>query len=239
MAKDSFKFKQFTVKHGSCAMKVGTDGVLLGAWSNTEGVTRVLDIGTGSGLIALMIAQRSSAQITGLDIDKDAVKEAANNFNLSPWSDRLRSRLADFSTDYSSENGEKFDLIVSNPPYFENSLSAPDAKRARARHTETLSFESLFKGVSENLTLDGRFTMILPAECENRVEEIAGKFSLYPYLKCYVIPKPGAAPKRIMWEFRTSSIGYETITESLVVELERHHYSKEYINLTKEYYLKM
>ncbi|MGL4992657.1 MAG: tRNA1(Val) (adenine(37)-N6)-methyltransferase [Bacteroidales bacterium] len=239
MAKDSFKFKQFTVKHGRCAMKVGTDGVLLGAWSNALNASRVLDVGTGSGLIALMIAQRSSAQIVGIDIDADATKEASENFKRSPWNDRLSAQMVDFSSGYRCSSGEKFDLIVSNPPYFENSLLAPDPKRAAARQTDTLSFEDLFKGVSENLSDSGRFTIILPSEYENRVEEIALNYSLVPSSKCYVIPKLGASPKRIMWEFTNSSSSKDVTIESLTIELERHHYSKEYITLTKEYYLKM
>ena len=140
-----FRFKQFGVRHEKSAMKVGTDGVLLGAWTNAENAKKVLDIGTGTGLIALMIAQRSKALITGIEIDEDAAEEAYENFVSSPWGDRLRVENSDFAV-FSNICNEKYDVIVSNPPYFVDSLECPDEKRGKARHTSSLSFENLIKG---------------------------------------------------------------------------------------------
>ena len=147
MARGSgFTFKQFHIDHSRCAMKVGTDGTLLGAWVRLPDTTRsILDIGTGSGLIAIMTAQRSSeAHITAIDIDADCAAQARLNAEASPWSDRfsvLHTSLQDFTTK------ERFDVIVSNPPYFIDSLTSPDAGRTTARHTATLPFEELVSGV--------------------------------------------------------------------------------------------
>ena len=131
-----FRFKQFTVYHDRCAMKVGTDGVLLGAWTNLSQSRRILDIGTGTGLIALMMAQRvPEVPITAIDIDAEAVNQANENFSASPWNNRLEAVLQDVCT-YTEKNS--FDTIVSNPPYFINSLKCPDNQRTTARHTDTL-----------------------------------------------------------------------------------------------------
>ena len=133
-----FRFKQFTVWHDRCAMKVGTDGVLLGAWVSLDQARNVLDIGTGSGLIALMIAQRCLAQITGIDIDADAIGQASENASASPWGNRIRFYQADAN---SFQNGV-YDTIVSNPPYFRERVHCPDGQRNAARHTESLTFEN-------------------------------------------------------------------------------------------------
>lgn len=137
MASPNFRFKLFTVWHDHCAMKVGTDGVLLGAWAQQKHARTILDIGTGSGLIALMLAQRfQEAEITGIDIDPSAAKQASDNFRLSPWSHRMHARCIDLHT-FSLEDGH-FDLIVSNPPYFSASLKNPNQQRATARHVAQL-----------------------------------------------------------------------------------------------------
>lgn len=230
-----FTFKQFTIHHDRCAMKVGTDGVLLGAWTNLENARRVLDVGTGTGLIALMLAQRSKeASIIAIDIDADAVGQARENVLVSPWKDRVEVALQDVCT-YTPN--ALFDTIVSNPPYFVNSLKCPDDQRTTARHTDTLDADRLLGKVAELLSPEGRFSLILPAEQTDELLRIAEEKGLYPSRITRVITRPGLSPKRVLVEFQKAPQDYEE-TE-LVVELERHVYSEDYIALTKDFYLKM
>ena len=230
-----FAFKQFTVRHDRCAMKVGTDGVLLGAWTDLSHSRRILDIGTGTGLIALMLAQRCmDARITAIDLDSAAVEQAQENIQASPWKDRIEALQQDICTYH--PNGT-FDTIVSNPPYFINSLKCPDGQRSTARHTDTLDADRLIGKVSELLTSDGRFSIILPAEQTEDLIRVAGEKGLHPSRQTWVITRPGLSPKRILMEFRKIPVTLQP--DELVIELERHVYSEEYIALTQEFYLKM
>ena len=230
-----FAFKQFTVRHDRCAMKVGTDGVLLGAWTDLSHSRRILDIGTGTGLIALMLAQRCmDARITAIDLDSAAVEQAQENIQASPWKDRIEALQQDICTYH--PNGT-FDTIVSNPPYFIDSLKCPDGQRSTARHTDTLDADRLIGKVSELLTSDGRFSIILPAEQTEDLIRVAGEKGLHPSRQTWVITRPGLSPKRILMEFRKIPVTLQPY--ELVIELERHVYSEEYIALTQEFYLKM
>lgn len=235
MSNDYFKFKQFTVWHDKCAMKVGTDGVLLGAWSNVKNAKRILDIGTGTGLVALMMAQRSSAEITALDIDKEAVIQANENVSISPWKERITVVGTDLCT-YFPEVG--FDVIVSNPPYFSYSLLSPVEQRTLARHNISLSYCDLFKGVSRLLIEPGNFTVIIPAGVVGEIKRIASDFQLYPQQQLNVITAPGKSPKRSLIRFgRHPEINYPV--EEMLIEKQRHQYSPEFISLVKDYYLNM
>ena len=230
-----FSFKQFTVYHDRCAMKVGTDGVLLGAWTDLSSSRRILDIGTGTGLIALMAAQRCpEAEITAIDIDAEAVEQARENIASSPWKNRVGVWLQDVCT-YTSDTG--FDTIVSNPPYFIDSLKCPDSQRTTARHTDTLDAYRLLEKAAELLTPDGRFSLILPADQTDKLLRIARAQGLYPSRLTQVITRPGLPPKRSLVEFQKT---YREVRENeLVIELDRHVYSEDYITLTREFYLKM
>lgn len=168
MSNPYFQFKQFTVWHDKCAMKVGTDGVLLGAWTSVESAHRILDIGTGTGLVALMLAQRSlpDANIVALEIDEAAVGQARKILFVRP-KERVEVVQADFRKYRSSD---KFDVIVSNPPYFVDSLECPDRQRAAARHNDSLTYEDLLEGVSGLLTENGFFTVVIPADVAERVK---------------------------------------------------------------------
>ena len=234
MANSYFQFKQFTVWHDKCAMKVGTDGVLLGAWTSVDGAQRILDIGTGTGLVALMLAQRSRAFIIALEIDGAAVGQAMENVSHSPWQDRIEVVEADFRH-YTSTT--LFDVIVSNPPYFADSLKCPDRQRNTARHDNELTYEDLLEGVSRLLSATGEFTVIIPADVSEKVKEIALDYSLYPYKQLNIITTPGLSPKRCLITFKFQN--QKCLTENMVIELARHEYSPEYIELTKDYYLKM
>ena len=235
MPKPYFSFKQFTIHHDRCAMKVGTDGVLLGAWTNLENANRILDVGTGTGLIALMLAQRTiDAGITAIDIDVDAVGQAQENVQASPWEDRVDVVLQDVCT-YVPDG--LFDIIVSNPPYFVNSLKCPDGQRTTARHADSLDANRLIGKVTELLTPEGCFSLILPADQTDELLRIAEEYGLYPSRLTRVITRPGLPPKRVLVEFRKTPQSCEEA--ELVVELDRHVYSEDYIALTKDFYLKM
>ena len=230
-----FAFKQFTIHHDRCAMKVGTDGVLLGAWVNLSNSHRILDIGTGTGLIALMMAQRcNESNITAIDIDTEAVSQANENIQASPWKDRVIAIQQDIRSFHPNKS---FDTIVSNPPYFINSLKSSDTQRNTARHTDTLSAEDLIRKTADLLTEDGYFSIILPTEQIEELIQISERVGLYPSRRTHVITRPGLMPKRTLMEFCKRETPFPT--NQLVIELDRHVYSEEYIALTRDFYLKM
>lgn len=231
-----FRFKQFSVRNDKSAMKVGTDGVLLGAWADVDNASSVLDIGTGTGLIALMIAQRSIADITAIEIDEDAASEAKQNFAESPWLERLHVEKIDFN-EYAATCKDKFDLIISNPPYFIDSLKCPDDKRGKARHTDSLSYDNLIQGAAKLLSDNGRICLITPSDVENIIISIATTNELIIIKKTTVYPTQKSAAKRILWQF--SKVYSECVEDSLYIEIDRHVYTKDYINLTRDFYLKL
>lgn len=230
-----FRFKQFSVRNDRSAMKVGTDGVLLGAWANVDNTSSALDIGTGTGLIALMIAQRSLADITAVEIDEGAVSEAKQNFKESPWSERLHIEKMDFN-EYAATCKDKFDLIISNPPYFIDSLKCPDDKRGKARHTDSLSYDNLIFGAANLLSENGRICLITPSDVENIITSIVSIKGLTITKKTLVYPTQNSPVKRILWQL--SKVFSEYVEDSLCIEIDRHEYTKEYLNLTRDYYLK-
>ncbi len=235
MSNSYFQFKQFTINQGKSAFKVGTDGVLLGACANTEGIRSILDIGTGTGLIALMLAQRSVAELYAIEPDHDSCLEAAGNIAASPWSDRIRikeCRLQDyFPPDMT------FDLIVANPPYFINSLRNPDAGVASARHNAGLTQDDLLQGVERLLSCYGRFEVIMPYAEGNVLIASAQHYGLYCYSILKVRPVPSPEIRRLVLSFSRKKF---PVTERfLTIEKgKRHDFTEEYINLTKDYYLK-
>ena len=270
MSTPNFRFKQFTVWHDRCAMKVGTDAVLLGAWtplpenlySVSEAVctlsaqrSNILDIGTGSGVIALMLAQRCpNALIDAIDIDPDAISQAAENFAASPWSNRLHAHctsLQSFQTSTKkcpygfSRSFEalprlelstiNYQLIVSNPPYFVNALKNPDKQRQTARHTDSLSYAELLQGVSRLLADDGIFAVILPAEGEDTFLALAQETGLYPLQKTYVHPTPSKQPKRILMALQ-KSVTDCSVTHFTIASADSPR-SEEYQRLTQDFYL--
>lgn len=235
MSNSSFTFKQFTVFHDKCAMKVGTDGVLLGAWAPIENAQRILDVGTGTGLIALQLAQRSlQAEIVAIEIDFAAAEQAKENVARSPWHDRIEVICHDFRY-YASE--KKFDLIVSNPPYFVDALKCPDEQRCTARHTGDLNYDLLFRQSVRLLNEQGSISVIIPSEVERGVTDAAWNHRLFPSRRLQVFTKPGKPYRRVLLTF-----GFEMKPcreERLCIETEQKGYSDEYIALTKEFYLKM
>lgn len=302
MANPYFSFKQFTVWQEHAAMRVGTDGVLLGAWcdlsscvsvvipdestdrrqpenvcpadpsqildssnrdqtvwddhvqdereksvcgaqngadAETKKVGRVLDIGSGTGVIALMVAQRTSnAQIDAVEPDSGSCEDALRNFAESTWADRLHLHGVTLQ-EYVSCYAEKvqYDLIVSNPPYFVDSLKAPDPVRNAVRHAVSLPFEELLDGVKTLLAEHGRFAVILPVTEGVLLEKLALERSLHCVRKCLVQTKPGVPPKRVMMEFGRKSVPLRS--DLLIMETERQQeFTEEYRRLTRDFYLK-
>ena len=230
-----FKFKQFAVVNDRTAMKVGTDGVLLGAWCPVEGAQRVLDVGTGCGVIALMVAQRNSeAVITGIDIDPAAIEEAAINFERSPWNERLTARLADYNE---LDSSDRYDLIVSNPPYFTNGVLPTRDARTQARHNGSLTYRQLIEQSSRLLTDNGILALITPTDAEGEIIE-ASTFSSLPIRQLTrVIPVEGAAPKRTLWLLSRDSMAYQE--DTLTITRSDGTFTSDYIALTGAFYLKM
>lgn len=237
MAKDHFRFKQFTVWHDRCAMKVGTDGVLLGAWAPVEGVKRVLDVGTGSGVIALQIAQRApEAHLVAVEIDPEAAHQAASNVAASPWADRIQVVCADFAHFLTEE---PFDLIVSNPPYFVHSLQNPNASRTQARHNDSLPYDTLFRQATKMLAPEGRFCLIVPTSLHLELMEVA--FDNHLGMECinHIFTKPGICKRAIYSFTRKPPTGMLPMhqVESLSIHDDEGNYTEEYRQLTAPFYL--
>lgn len=236
MANSFFQFKQFVVHQDLAAMKVGTDGVLLGAWASALNVKDVLDIGTGTGLIALMLAQRNhTAHIDALEIDANACEQARLNFKQNDWTNRLRV-IEDNLQHYSRSVTKKYDLLVSNPPYFNNALKNECEKKTLARHTDSISFQELLQGVKLLLKPNGLFCVVLPADEKDRFIDLGMKLGLFLKNILFVQPTPAKQPKRVLMEF--SFYRTEVCKQIMVVEeFGRHGYSEAYKELTKDFYL--
>ena len=230
-----FRFKQFAVVNDRTAMKVGTDGVLLGAWCPVEGARRVLDVGTGCGVIALMVAQRNSdALIEGIDIDNAAIEEASLNFARSPWAERLTANVADFN---GLAGRNRYDLIVSNPPYFTNGVLPTGDARTVARHTASLTYLQLIEGAARLLSDDGLLALITPTDAEGDIIEAATFASLPVRQVTRVIPVEGAQPKRTLWILTRHDMPYRE--DTLTIAHSDGTFTSEYIALTGAFYLKM
>ncbi len=234
MRKSVFKFKEFELIQEKSAMKVGTDGVLLGAWAHVEKPGKILDIGTGTGLIALMLAQRFPyAKLTGIEIDQNAFEEARFNVSTSKFRNRinvLHTSLQDF------HSNEKYDLIVSNPPFFELTHKEISA-RNKARQQSDLTFEELINYAEKLLSEIGSFAVIIPFESESYFMDLASKFHLFPYKITRVKGNENVPFKRsLILLSRNQPI---VQTSELTIEISRNVYTEEYISLTKAFYLKM
>ncbi len=233
MSHTSFTFKQFTVRHDKCAMKVGTDGVLLGAWAPVERVARVLDVGTGTGLIALQMAQRNAcAQVTGVEVDTDAALQAQENVDASPWGNRMKVVCTDFMDFYPDI---EYDLIVSNPPYFVDALKCPDEQRSLARHSEGLNYASLFRHSREILAKDGRISIIVPADVAGQAEDAAWMQGLYPAHRTHVYTKEGKKSRRVLMTFSRELRSIQE--DELYICTPEGAYTEAYKELTKDFYL--
>mgnify|MGYP002508209572 CR=1 FL=1 len=216
-------------------MKVGTDGVLLGAWCACDASQRIADIGTGTGLIALMCAQRNaSATIDAIEIDHSAAECARENISRSSWGDRIRvieTAIQDFDTE------ERYDLIVSNPPYFQASLKNPNQQRATARHTDSLSYEELIAHAARLLKDSGVLALILPIEAESEIRTLAEHNRLYPTHITHIHSKPNKPAKRLLIALSKQEQSEEPLIRTFYIESESAPRSPEYQDLTRDFYL--
>ncbi len=232
-----FQFKRFRIVQERSAMKVGMDGVLLGAWANATEAKRMLDVGSGTGLIALMLAQKNaSAEIDAIEIDRDACEEAIFNVQQSIWKDRIRVHCQSFQ-EFVAEIENKYDLIVSNPPFFSNGVKAPDETRAQARHADALPLDVLISGAAKLLNENGQIALILPTEQLQEIENLAKINGLFLSRLCRVKPNQVKPDFRILVELANEPVVCQE--ENLMIEFEKHHdYTPEYLELTKDFYLK-
>ena len=245
MSTPYFRFKQFTIYHDRCAMKVGTDGVLLGCWAGANHAPfghlpcTILDVGTGSGLIARMLMQRfPEAEVGGIDIDEAAVEQARGN-----GVNAYLSSLQEWQNHKPQITNHKYDLVVSNPPYFQNSLKNPDKGRELARHTDSLSYEELLSHSERLLTMHGQLAIILPADAEQEICTLAARHSLYLTHVTRVYSKETKPARRVLLQFEKSESQNHGITESrpledtLVLEDDKGGRSAAYQELAKDFYL--
>lgn len=231
-----FRFKKFEINDKNSAHKVGTDGVLLGAWTNIEGVSNILDVGTGSGLVALMLAQRTegspAVKISAVEIDEESYSDSSENFNNSPWNNRLELIKSDFF-----EVDGMFDLIVSNPPFFIGDLNSPLEKRAKARQGDTLNYFSLLDFASSHLSPKGRLAIITDTRHENEIQKYAESVGLHLRRILYVSGIENKPPKRILWEWSRNNSSDVIEKTYICVRSFDSERSKEYSELTHEFYL--
>ncbi len=234
-----FHFKQFTIEQDRCAMKIGTDGILLGAWVELKDPYSILDIGAGTGIIGLMMAQRSDAGlIDAIEIDDEAYEQCVDNFENSPWGDRLfcyHASLNEFAEEMQEE--EKYDLIISNPPFYAEDYKSGNNARDMARFADALPFVDLLGYASSLLSEDGNFAVIIPFTEEGNFLKIAETYNFFPNRITRVRGAENAPIKRSLLQLSFSTDGVKE--DELVIEISRHEYTPEYIAMVKNFYLKM
>ncbi len=238
MSKEPFQFKQFAIQHDKAAMKVGTDGVLLGAWVDiSSNPFSILDIGSGTGLIALMLAQRTDAELVdAVELNEQAYEQTVENFESSDWGNRLFCYHASFQQ-FANEIEDEYDLIISNPPFYATSDTTPSEDRTMARHVESLSYRDLLEGTSNLLSKNGECAFIIPFSEEDNFVAIAKEFRLLPNRITRVKGNLNSDLKRCLIQCSFNEKAVET-TE-LQIEISRHNYTESYKNLVKDFYLKM
>jgi tRNA1Val (adenine37-N6)-methyltransferase len=227
-----FSFKKFTIHQDQTAMKVTTDACILGAYSDVQNAKRILDIGTGTGLLTLMLAQRSEAQIEGVEIDEVSYNQAVDNVESSIFKDKIKLYYTDIQS-FISENC--YDLIISNPPFFQNHLKAEMPSRNNALHTDTLSFEDLLNSVKRLLSSNGTFVVLLPAYQSSVLELMANELGLFANKKLNIHHREGSKILRIITTFGFEKI--ETQIEELLIKNSVESYTADFQRLLKDYYL--
>ena len=234
MTRKDFRFKQFNISDENSAMKVGTDAVLLGASVDVSETNNILDVGTGSGIVATMLAQRSKANIDAIDIDKASIEDAQNNFHNCPWKNRLTAIHSSLQ-EYVKITSKKYDLIVSNPPFFSNSLKSLIYARSLSKHDEELTHKELLSGVKKLINSDGRFNVILPFSQITNFKENALIENFYCSKQLIIYPKYSKPANRIILEFSQERQKYLSEAK-LTIRNNDNSFTKEYTDLTREFY---
>jgi len=237
MGNSLFICKQFIINQDHCAHKLGTDSILLGSWVCVDGVKKIFDIGVGCGILSLMMAQRNKeAKIFGVEIDKDSFEQALDNYKRSPWSDRIS--VINTSLQKFGKNKYKYDLIITNPPYFVNSLKSPNEKRSIARHSHTLTLREIIHFCDTHFEPNGRLALIIPISVFHYFKDILAIYSWYIYRIAKVFPNYEKPAHRVLIECGKYKAGFEY--EEITIETnKRHVYTKQYAELTKDFYLNM
>lgn len=234
MMKEQFDFRQFSIEQDRCAMKVGTDGVLLGAWATLPHHGRILDIGTGTGLLALMAAQRTECHITGIEINAEAAQQAAENALRSPWSNRINIVCADIAHYVATT---PFDAIVSNPPYYTSNLRSPDTARATARHQSWLNLPTLVQCAANLLTTNGQLHLVLPFDTEEDAVNAAILKGFYPMRRTIVLTRFSKPPRRVLLTFSRNN--QKTDETTLILHAnDTNERSPEYQKLIQDFYIR-
>ena len=235
-----FQFKEFLIRQDQCAMKVGTDGVLLGAWADVSTAQRILDIGAGTGVITIMLGQRTKnngALVHGVEIDPDSAKQARENMQAAPWANRMKL----FETaiqDFARVTDQRYDLIVSNPPFFSGGTFSDHQDRNDVRHTVKLPHGDLLTSVRQLLSRNGKFCVILPLIEGMRFKEMAAEYGLFCTRVTRVKPKQDKVVERLLLQFEFED-EVEANDELIIQREERNDWTDAYIALTKDFYLKM
>ncbi|MGB0879507.1 MAG: tRNA1(Val) (adenine(37)-N6)-methyltransferase [Polaribacter sp.] len=241
MSQKPFQFKKFVIHQDKTAMKVGTDAVLLGAWTSVNNLSNsILDIGSGTGIVSLMMAQRTDATtIDAVEVDKNSYEQTVENFEQSDWADRLYCYHTTFQefADEIFEEKETYDVIISNPPFYTDDFKTENEARNKARFTSSLAFKELITGVVKILSKEGKFTVIIPFKEEEIFIALAKNNFLFLNKICRVQGNPSSEIKRSLLEFSFQQ--KQIIEENLTIETTRHQYTEAYIALTKDFYLKM
>jgi tRNA1Val (adenine37-N6)-methyltransferase len=235
MPNKPFRFKQFEIYQDHSAMKVGTDAILLSVWARVTKCYNILDVGTGTGIISLICAQRNSqAIIEGVEIDAGGFEDATLNFSSSPWKDRLQAHHCDF-LDF--ETDKTYDVIISNPPYFSNSLRASDPSRSAARHDDSLPAQAFLEKSAKLLKKEGVLAVIFPTNQMEKWEAEAKLHGLYSTRICKVFTVPNRESQRVMVEYKTSPLDYPEM-ESVLIEKSPGQSSEHFKFLTRDFFLK-
>lgn len=235
---EPFQFKKFAIEQDKCAMKVGTDGVLLGAWCDVSNTDKALDIGMGSGVIAIMLGQRCEAEIHGVEIDEVSFEQAKNNMENAEWADRLKPILKPIQ-DYAKLSREEYDLVVSNPPFFSGGTFSDNQDKNNVRHTVKLSHGDLLSSARKLMTKSGKFCLILPLIEGLRMQEVAKTYGLYCTKITEVKSRPDSGVERLLMQFEKEEVAKIKKEELVIYKQKGKAYSAEYIAMTKDFYLKM
>ena len=230
----AFHFKQFEVEDKQSTLRIGTDAMLLGSWAKPVNASKILDIGTGCGVLALMMAQKSEAVIIAIEIDLPSVKESRMNFTYSPWAERI-SAIHTTLQAFSGYSKCDYDFIITNPPFFSNALKSPSVRENKTRHDVTMSHPELVRNVSRLLTRDGTFALILPAGYEKEFITVCSEYGLNLMRRLIVCPKPAALPGRTLMEFTRQKVNQ--VNESdLIILNSTGEFSDQYLALTRDFH---